>query len=200
MGSPINSNPIGGGGGTNPFIIRPSYWRSYEPYLDENYANFRNAPAQVNRGLFRGYTFPVWSTPANQYDELLFRIRVPFRWDGVTNPYFCAITAISQAEDIGDKYKFQLEWASEDVGHVIPDTTKETVTWEVVVIDGTAWRAEIIVGEMDASFDLIAGQNWQGRLRRIASDSPAVTGNPAIFHWCTRWLCNKIGTESDMGY
>ena len=69
------------------------YWRSYEPYLDENYANHRNAPTQVERGLFKGYSMPIWSTPANQYEELLFRIRVPFRWDGVTNPYFCAITA-----------------------------------------------------------------------------------------------------------
>ena len=178
--------------------VKP-YWRSYEPYLDENYANFRSAPAQVNRGLFRGYSMPIWATPANQYDELLFRIRVPFRWDGVTNPYFCAITAISQAEDVGDKYKFQLAWVSKDVGFVLPDTVDETIDWEVTVVDGTAWRAEIIVGEMDGT-KLIAGQNWQGRLRRIASSGPEVSGEPVIFHWCTRWLMDKHGTDSPMGY
>ena len=117
------------------------FWRSYEPFLDENYANYKGYPTQVNRGLFKGYSMPIWSTPANQYEELIYRLRVPFRWDGTTNPYFCAITAISGAEDIGDKYKFQLEWVSKDVGNVLPDTIDETTTWEVTVTDGSAWRA-----------------------------------------------------------
>ncbi|MCK5219185.1 hypothetical protein KAR10_06680, partial [bacterium] len=124
---------------------------------------------------------------------------VPFRWDGSTNPYFCAITAISGAEDIGDKYKFQLEWVSKDVGFVLPDTIDETLTWEVTVIDGTAWRAEIVVGEMDAT-KLIAGENWQGRLRRIAASANEVTNEPVVFHWCTRWKMDKLGTISEQGY
>lgn len=175
------------------------YWRSYEPFLDENYANYKGYPTQVNRGLFKGYSMPVWSTPANQYEELVYRLRVPFRWDGTTNPYFCAITAISGAEDVGDKYKFQLEWVSKDVGNVLPDTVDETITWEVTVTDGTAWRAEIIVGELDATL-LTAGENWQARLRRIAASSNEVDNEPVVFHWCTRWLCDKWGTASAMGY
>lgn len=176
------------------------FWRTYEPFLDENYANYKGYPDQVDRGLFKGYSFPIWSHPTNQYEELVFRLRVPFRWDGTTNPYFCAITAISGIEDIDDRYKFQLEWVSKDVGYVLPDTADEIITWEVAVTDGTAWRAEIIVGEMDASLDLVAGQNWQARLRRIASFGDAVTNEPVVFHWCTRWLCDKFGTSSDMGY
>lgn len=197
---PITSGGPIGGGGLNPFNSSPEFWRSYEPYLDENYANVKSVPTQVNRGLFRGYSFPIWSTPADQFEELLFRIRVPFRWDGVTNPYFCAITAISQVEDIGDKYKFQLEWVAKDVGYVLPATVTETCTYEVTIIDGTAWRAEIIIGEMNASLGLVAGQNWQGRLRRIASSGPEVAGEPVVFHWCTRWKMNKLGTKSDQGY
>lgn len=198
MGGPIISGPIGGGS-FNPFSVTP-YWRSYEPFLDENYANVKAKPAQINRGLFKGYSFPIWNGTSNVYEELVFRLRVPFRWDGVTNPYFCAITTISGIEDIGDTYKFQLEWVSKDVGYVLPDTIDEIITWEVTVIDGLAWRAEIIIGEMDASLDLTAGQNWQGRLRRIASSGDQVTNEPAVFHWCTRWLCNKLGTTSEMGY
>ncbi|MCK4826102.1 hypothetical protein KA005_60710 [bacterium] len=182
------------------FTGNGKFWRSYEPFLDENYANVRSKPAQINRGLFKGYSFPIWNDAANVYEELVFRLRVPFRWDGVTNPYFCAITAISGNEDVDDTYKFQLEWASKDVGHVLPATADETISWEVSVIDGTAWRAEIIIGEMDASLDLVAGQNWQGRLRRITSSGDPVTNEPAVFHWCTRWLCDKFGTVSDMGY
>lgn len=177
------------------------FWRSYEPFLDENYANIKGLPDQVNRGLFKGYSFPIWNDgPQDQFEELVFRLRVPFRWDGITNPYFCAITAISGVEDIGDTYKFQLEWASKDVGYVIPDNADEIISWEVEVVDGSAWRAEIIIGQMDASLDLVAGQNWQARLRRVASSGDAVTNEPVVFHWCTRWLCDKHGTLSGMGY
>ena len=66
--------------------INNVYWRSVHPFLDENYSNVKGLPAQVTRGLFRGYTFKIWSTPANQFEELLFKMRVPFRWDGTTNP------------------------------------------------------------------------------------------------------------------
>ena len=176
------------------------YWRSYEPFLDENYANYKGYPTQIDRGLFKGYSLPIWSTPTNQYEELVYRLRVPFRWDGITNPYFCAITAITAAEEVGKKYRFQLEWVSKDVESVLPDTITETISWEVTVVDGTDWRSEIIIGEMDASLNLIAGQNWQARLRRIAASENEVGNEPAVFHWCTRWLCNKFGTISDMGY
>jgi hypothetical protein len=184
----------------SPNLSKYGFWRSYEPFLDENYANVKGDPPQVSRGLFKGYKMPIWDSPQHQYDELVFRLRVPFRWDGVTNPYFCAITAISGTEDIGAKYKFQLEWASKDVEHVLPDTVTQTIFNEVIVTDGTAWRAEIIVGEMDASLDLVGGQNWQARLRRIESGSPAVVNDPVIFHWCTRWFMNRDGTETAMGY
>lgn len=199
MPGPIISGPISGGG-FDSFNLDPEFWRSYEPFLDENYANVKGVPTQVNRGLFKGYSFPIWAAPADQFEELLFRIRVPFRWDGVTNPYFCAITTISQAEDIGDKYKFQLEWASGDVGSVMPAATTEICTYEVTVVNGTAWYAEIIIGEMNASLGLVAGQNWQGRLRRIASSGPEIAGEPTVFHWCLRWKIDKLGTLSEMGY
>ena len=179
-------------------LATPGFWRTYEPFLDENYANYKGYPTQINRGLFRGYSMPIWSTPTNQYEELLFRLRIPFRWDGTTNPYFCAFTAISGAEDIGDKYKFQLEWVSRDVKNVLPDTIDETITWEVTVTDGTAWRVEFIIGEMDATL-LAAGENWQARLRRIAASANEVDNEPVLIHWCTRWHCNKWGTSGAMG-
>ena len=176
------------------------FWRSYEPFLDENYANYKGYPTLVNRGLFKGYSMPIWSTPADQYEELVFRQRVPFRWLGVENPWFCAITTISGAEDIGDKYKFQLEWASGDVGSVLPDTITETIEGEVTVTDGTEGRAEIITFEINASLGLVAGQNWQGRLRRIAASANEVDNEPVVYHWCMRYLCNRFGTSSVMGY
>lgn len=170
-------------------------WIGKHPFLDENTANVANKPSLVQRGVFIGYSLPVYAIG----EELFFRIRVPHRWDGTTNPYFVSITSISAAEDIGDKYKFQLEWQSEDVGAVIPDTIQETLTDEVTVADGTAFYAEIISFELDAA-TLVSGQNLQARLRRIASASPAVSNEIITWHWDTRWKINKVATTTPMGY
>lgn len=182
-----------------PSPLYSTYWTSRHPFLDENSINENNAPSQVARGLFKGYSMPVWTTPANQYEELCFRLRVPHRWDGTTNPWFVAIVSISAAEDIGDKYKFQLEWESEDYGNVIPATTQETLTCEITLTDGTAYYADIISFELTAT-TLDLGHCLQLRLRRIAASSLEVSNEPIIYHWDTRWKMNRIGTVSTQGY
>ena len=175
--------------------INNPYWISSAPFLDENTANVANKPTLIQRGVFGGYSLPEYALS----EELLFRMRVPHRWDGTTNPWFVAITSISGAEDIGDNYKFQLEWQSKDILNVIQDTIQETLTDEVTVADGTAYYAEIIQFEFDAS-TIVAGQNLQMRLRRIAATAPSVTNEIVVWHWDTRWKMSKIGSQSAMGY
>lgn len=172
-----------------------SVWQSMQPFLDENQSNLIGKPTLVSRGIFRGYSLPEYA--ANE--ELLFRIRVPHNWDGVTNPRFVAITSISSGEDIGDKYKFQLELEAEDIEAVIPDTTAETLTDEITVADGTAYYAEIINFELDAA-NLVAGQTLHLRLRRIAASASSVSNEIIVWHWDMRWKMNKLGTESIQGY
>lgn len=171
------------------------YWSSVEPFLDENSANVSNKPTLVTRGVFSGYSLPEYATG----EELSFRMRVPFRWDGSTNPWFVAITSISTAEDIGDKYRFQFEWNSRDIENVIPDNIQETLTYEVTVTSGIAYYAEIIAFELDST-TIVSGQNLQSRLRRIAATSSSVSNEVIVWHWCTRWRMNKLGTESIQGY
>lgn len=179
--------------------LKSKSWISKHPFVDENFANSQGVPTDVGRGLFRGYSMPIWSTPANQYEQLLYRIRVPHGWDGSTNPYFVAITATSGAEDIGDKYQFQLEWESEDILNIIPDTTAETLTSEVTLTTTDAWYANIVSFELTAT-TLVSGQNLQCRLRRIAASANEVTNEPVVFHWDTRWKMNRLGTDSTQGY
>lgn len=171
------------------------YWTSYEPFLDENRANAQGKPTLIHRGVFSGYSLPEYAGG----EELYFRMRVPFRWDGFTPPWFVAITALSTIEDVGAKYKFQLEWCSSDIGSVVPDTIKETITNEVTVVNGAAHYAEIIQFELDPT-TLVSGQNIQARLRRIEASVPSVGHEIEIFHWCTRWRMNKVGTVSIQGY
>lgn len=183
-----------------PSPLYSTFWTSREPYLDENSINENNAPSQVIRGLFKGYSMPIWTTPANQFEELSFRLRVPHRWDGTTKPWFVAITAISAAEDVGDKYKFQLEWESADIGEVIPATIQETLTHEITMTDGTAFYSEEILAFELTATSLVAGQCLVCRLRRIAASANEVTNEPFVFHWDTRWKMNRIGSVSIQGY
>lgn len=177
-----------------PAFMR-EWWFSREPFLDENAANTLGKPTAITRGLFHGYSLPI----DGGEEALHMRLRVPFRWDGVTNPWFVAITSILSAEDVGDNYKFQFQWASKDVQFVIPDTADETLTSEVTVVDGTAYYAEIIAFELDAT-KLIAGENMQGILQRITSTEPAVTAEIGVWHWDMRWKANKTGKPNPMGY
>ena len=174
-------------------------WVSRPPFLDENYANVKGVPTAIERGLFKAYSFPIWSTPANQDEELSFRQRVSHSWDGVTCPWFVAITMSTGAEDIGDKYQFQMEWQSGDIGEIIPNTTAETLTSEVTIENTDAFYGYIIAFEVDCT-TIVAGQNIQWRLRRIAASADEVTAEPAVLHWDTRWRMNKLGTESIQGY
>ena len=175
--------------------LKYSAWRSKEIFLDENEANVQGKPTRVNRGLFRGYSMTEYAVG----EELLFRMRIPHSWDGTTNPYFVAISLLSAAEDVNDKYKFQIEWQSADVGGIIPDTTQETLTDEITVSNGSAFRGEILSFELDAT-TMVAGQNLQIRLRRIAASASSVTNEIIILHWDSRWKMNKLGTESIQGY
>lgn len=170
-------------------------WDSFPPFLDENSSNVANKPSLVTRGVWGGYSLPEYAAG----EELLYRMRVPHTWDAEANPWFVAISSISAAEDVGDKYKFQFEWQSEDILHVIPDTIAETLTDEITVADGTAFYAEIIAFELDAA-TLVRGQCLQARLRRIAASASSVTDEIVIWHWDTRWKVSRNSTDSAMGY
>ncbi|MCK5615103.1 hypothetical protein KAR91_75265 [Candidatus Pacearchaeota archaeon] len=172
------------------------YWRSYEPFLDENSSNLQGKPTLITRGIFKGYSMPIGGIG----EELSFRIRVPFRWDGVTKPWFVAISStLTAGEGVGDKYKFQLEWSSTDVGYTIPDTVIETLTDEITVLDPSSFFSTIIAFEVCADC-LVSGQNMQGKLTRIAASEPQVSNEIAVWHWCTRWKMDRLGTDSIQGY
>lgn len=175
------------------------FWVSRHPFVDENYANDKGIPTQITRGLFKGYSMGIWSTPANPYEELSFKLRVPHEWDGETCPWFVAITAPSGIEDVGDKYKFQVEWSSSDIGSVIPDTITQTITDEIIIINTDAYFGYIIAFEVGCD-TIVAGQNIQWRLRRVSASSNEVISEPVIFHWDTRWHTNRQGTKTIMGY
>lgn len=195
-GSVISPKGAGDTFSVNSKITGP-HWRSREVFLDENYSNDKGIPTLIERGLFKGYSMDIWETPAKPFEELALKLRVPISWDGVTKPWVVAITSPTGAEDVDDKYKFQLEWMSKDVGAVIPDSIQETLTSEVTLSTGknAAYFAHIIAFELTAT-TLVSGQCLQMRVRRVAASANEVTAEPAIWHWDSRWKMNQQGSDT----
>lgn len=172
-------------------------WRSK---IVERDGSIGSIPTRVYRGLYRAFSFPIWSAGVSE-EDLTFVTRVPFRWDGVTNPHAYFISAPSAGETADDRYQFEFRWQTGDVGAVIPDGVEETLTDEVILVTGenTAWFAHILDFELTAT-KLVAGQNLQMNLTRIDATADEVTAEPVIFHWDMRWRMDKLTVDSASGY
>lgn len=179
--------------GTTIYGEMQTGWRSKVLEYD---GTLTTLPTYVYRGIRRGLSFPIYATTN---ENVLYTTRVPFRWDGTTNPHVYFISSPSAAEGVGDKYQFQLCWESSDVGDIIPASCTETLTDEVTLTTVDAYRGYILDFEMTAT-TIVAGQNMQFELRRIAASALEVTAEPVIWHWDSRWKMDKLHTESESGY
>jgi len=170
------------------------------PNLVQKASKQLGTPTEVYRGCNVGYSFPVWNS---NDEELYFRLIIPVRWDGTTDPQFGMMTTITGAEDIGDKYKFQLEWQITTCGgtSTMGTTTSSCVSEQTIITGGaaanTAYCIFFTLDASDATNPIEAGEMLQGRIRRIASASPAVTNEIAIWDWAAIWKVDKVfGTYS----
>jgi hypothetical protein len=156
-----------------------------------------NVPTEITRGCNIGYSFPVYD---NDQEELYFRMRIPGRWDGTTDPQLGIMTTITGAEDIGDKYKFQLEWQTTPCGGdtAMGTTTSNCVSEQTIVTGGaaanTAYCLWFTLDASDATNPIAVGEMLQGRLRRIASAAPAVSNEIAVWDWTVVWKTSKVFT------
>jgi hypothetical protein len=152
-----------------------------------------NKPTETLRGCNQGYSFPVY---AADDEELYFKQRIPIRWDGTTDPQFGMCVTLAAGEDVGDKFKFQLEWQTTAAGNVMGDTTSNC-TSEQVVLTGRndAHDTYFVFFNLDASDatnPIEVGSMLQARLRRIASAAPAITGEVVVWDWATMWAVNNV--------
>jgi len=173
------------------------------PNLIQKASKFLGVPTEVYRGCNVGYSFPIWNSGGNSNEELYFRMRIPNRWDGTTDPQFGVMTTITGAEDVGDKYKFQLEWQTTSCGGdtVMGTTTSNTVNEQTIITGGaaayTAYCVFFTLDADDSTNPIVAGEMLQGRIRRIAASANEVTNEVIIWDWVTMWKTSKVfGTWS----
>jgi len=172
------------------------------PNLIQKASKFLGDPTEIYRGCNVGYSFPIWNSGGNVNEELYFRMRIPGRWNGSDDPQLGVAVTLIAGEDVGDKFKFQLEWQTTNKGNVM-GTTTSNCTSEQVVLTGRndandAYFIWFTLDASDATNPIVAGEMLQGRLRRIASASPAITGEVGVWDWSSVWKTNKVFTVASV--
>lgn len=154
-------------------------------------------PAQVNLGAFQCFSMPVYSS---DFQELYFRERVPYRWDGSSNINFKMLVALNSAVTANKKFKFEFSWNKASVN---TDTVKEATVntyKEVTVVDAsknqyTTMSIPFTITYTDASSNIAPRDMLAGRIRRVANSGGAGTeaeGNILICDWVTEYQVDKL--------
>ena len=152
-------------------------------------------PTQVEVGVFKTYSFPVYST---DNEELFFEFRMPYRWDGETDVLICIDFALSDAEDAGDVFKFQLSWEHVPHDGVISASVHDVETQTAVVTGRTAqystYHAHFTLDyDVDGAGNELEADDIIGfRLRRIASSGTAVDNEILFLNAVADFQIDKI--------
>jgi hypothetical protein len=169
---------------------------NFRPHLIQKQSKVvTNTPTEIYRGLNIGYSLPIWSS---DNEELYFRQRIPARWNGTTDPQMGVMCCLMGAEDVGDKFRLQLEWQATGCGgtSLMGTTTSSCVSEQTVITDGTAQYSTyclwFTLDADDGNNPIAVGEMLQGRLRRIAASGSEVTAEIGVWDWATTWAVNKM--------
>jgi len=178
---------IGTGGIVNTngtLILRPTF--------NSGFQKTSSKPTEVIRSSVIGYSLPVYNS---DQEEMFFRDIVPGRWDGLSSSIFYVIGYLSEAEDVGDKFKLQVS---------IEATNGTTGVCDMAPVDANSGDI-LITTDHSAQYSwytvpitipyttLVAGReaiHW--RLRRIAASNTPITGEFVVTNWYCKYTINKI--------
>lgn len=156
-------------------------------------------PTQVSVGIYKGYSFPVYSA---DNEELFFRETVPDRWDGVSDIVFHTRVALAGGEDVGDNFKFQFSWEHAPCDSTLLVTSND-VELETAVLLGRNAQYDVYCLSFIMDYDIDgAGNEIQphellgGRLRRIDATNPDVTAEIIVLDWHTHYAIDKLAGNS----
>ena len=105
------------------------------PRLDQAaIAKAGGIPTHVDVGVFHGWSLPIWSTPANQYEEFHLAECIPDRWDGESDIILCIDTALANANESGNDYRLNVSWE-----HATPNEDVLPTTFHTSYLDRTVY-------------------------------------------------------------
>jgi len=164
-----------------------------QPSIDVIAQIAHEKPTEVVRGVTRGFSMPVYNA---DNEELFLYTIVPRRWDGESDLEICLSTAISGAEDVGDKFKFQLSWDCVNCEEIIGDTPVD-VEVETTIVTGRAaawnvYRVTFVINYDEVGHVITPGALLSWRLRRIAASSLEVTNEVVVFASADSYVVDKM--------
>jgi len=168
------------------------------PVLIQTAAKLAGEPTQVYSGCNVGYSLYKWaaSPTAASQQELYWRLIIPARYNGVTDPQFRMCVTLAAGEDVGDKFKFQLEWQTTNKGNVIGTTTSTCFSEQTILTGrndaGDTYFVFFTLDQNDATNPITAGEMLQARVRLVAASSSEVSGEIVIWDWSSVWAVDKV--------
>ena len=152
-------------------------------------------PTQVTIGVYKGYSFPIFSADDEQ---LFFKEIVPGRWNGVSDITFHVVVCLSGVEDVGDSFQFRLAWEHTAVGSVLPATSNNVDVEQAVLVGRSAQHNlyELIFTidyDIDGAGDeVVPHELLAATIYRIDATNPDVSNEIVLIDWHSLYNVNKI--------
>lgn len=161
-------------------------------------------PTFITYNTFGGYSMPVWTTPANQYEELYFREYIPRRWDGASNITAIMTVCLASAETAGEDFRMQLSWTNNIGSGVLGAAALEDLETQQELQGGRAgqydvYRLSFAIDYTVPAPDLAAADHFGGRIRRVDATGDGVDevdGEIILLDFVMRYETDKIYSQN----
>lgn len=153
-------------------------------------------PTRVTRGIFQGFSMPIWNGGGNVNEELYSCQCVPGDWYEASDLLLYIGGWISQAEN-DRNFQLQASWEHWTAGDVVPITTidvpVETNTG-VAAAQFTSFKIAFPIDyDANAPGVLLCGDAIGIRIRRIAATANEIGGEFVVEGAVLLYMINKFG-------
>lgn len=169
------------------------------PAVNMGLIGVKSKPVQVEVGAYQCFQMPIWDSGTNVDQELFYRERIPYRWDGASNINFKMLVALNSAETVGKKFKFQFSWNKTSVTDQISAAVVDASSEVTITTDHNAqyktYSVPFTVVYTDASSNIAARDMIAGRVRRVANSGGAgteIAGDILICDWVSEYQIDKL--------
>lgn len=160
------------------------------PDLDYETVRANGAPARAYRGVFSGFSLPIFTVN----EELYFTICVPNRYDEASDLFAHLYCWLAQAEN-NKNFKLQTTWEHFTPGDVVPNSITN-VEVETATGAGAAQFQSYTVALTLVYGDLVANDILGIRLRRIAAVGAECVGDIVVTHLGVGFRRDKLGAPT----
>ena len=167
------------------------------PDLDRGTIIGQGKPTQVTRGIYTGYSLPVYSA---DNEELYNDMCVPGRYDEASDIIVHLYCWLAGAEDTKN-FKLQLSWEHYTPGtDIVPATSNDVEVQTATGASAAQFQSYVVPFTIDYDIDTpddIIGDDIIGmRLRRIAATANECAGEIVINHLGVIFRRDKLGIAS----